>query len=343
MSSFALPPPPPGPLTTPQGRPFDPAPLDDPLPRLIALVTDAQANPLTRTAYANAIRAFWTWYHREPRGPLSKPLLQGYKVHLVATGAAVSTINVALTPLRQLAQIAAELGYIGFDVAAAIAAVPGVPNRGIRLGNWLPPDQIPTLLELPDTTTLTGLRDRAVLATLVACGLRRHEAVCLTVEHLQSRVVQTDAGDEVRWLILNLIGKGGRVRTIPIPADAKTMIDAWCAAAGVTTGPLFRACYKGGRLRAGAIRSDKTIWDIVARYTKLIAPHAFGAHDMRRTFAAGMDRLGADLRAIQQLLGHASPTTTSRYIQTATLDRLASANDRIPLTVAPATPASQER
>ena len=79
-----------------------------------------------------------------------------------------------------------------------------------RLGNWLTAEQGQALWQAPDREQLKGKRDRALLALLLACGLRRHELAALTFGHLQQR--------EGHWAIVDLSGRGGHVRTIPVPA-----------------------------------------------------------------------------------------------------------------------------
>jgi site-specific recombinase XerD len=94
---------------------------------------------------------------------------------------------------------------------------------GIRLGNWLTADQARILWQLPDAGTLKGKRDRAILSILLGCGLRRHELAELTFDHLQQR--------EDRWAVVDLIGKAGHVRTVPVPNWVKEIIDNWVTAA----------------------------------------------------------------------------------------------------------------
>ena len=96
---------------------------------------------------------------------------------------------------------------------------PGVKQQGVRAGNWLTKAQAEALINCPDPSTLKGKRDRALLALLVGCGLRRGEAVALTVADIQQR--------DGRWVIVDLRGKHGRVRTIPVPAWVKQAVDLW--------------------------------------------------------------------------------------------------------------------
>ena len=95
------------------------------------------------------------------------------------------------------------------DLAAGIRRVKGVKKLGVRLGNWLSAEQGQVLWQAPDGERIKGKRDRALLAVLLACGLRRHELAGLTVNHLQQR--------EGHWAIVDLRGKAGHVRTTPVP------------------------------------------------------------------------------------------------------------------------------
>jgi hypothetical protein len=84
----------------------------------------------------------------------------------------------------------------------------------------------------PDIETMEGKQDRAILAVLLGCALRRSELAALDCGHIQQR--------DGRWVFIDLVGKGKRIRTVPIPPFVKVAIDAWTAAAGLSGGPLFR-------------------------------------------------------------------------------------------------------
>jgi integrase len=153
---------------------------------------------------------------------------------------APSTINQHLSAIRALSDESAESGLLDQTTAAAIGRLKGVPVRGTRSGNWLTRDQAERLLLAPSTKTLMGLRDRAILGLLIGCGLRRDELANLTFEHLQQR--------EGRWVIVDIVGKGRRVRTVPVPGWAKQLVDRWAFEADLSSGPMFRRFRKGGWL-----------------------------------------------------------------------------------------------
>jgi integrase len=96
------------------------------------------------------------------------------------------------------------------------------------------------LWQVPNAATLKGKRNRALLAMLLGCGLRRRELTQLLIENMQRR--------EDHWAIVDLVGKGGHVRTVPIPDWVKTTIDAWVAAAGINSGRLFRCVCRADKV-----------------------------------------------------------------------------------------------
>ena len=113
------------------------------------------------------------------------------------------------------------------------------------------------MLALPDRATNKGKRDRALLCLLIGCGLRREELALLSVEHIQ----QSDA----RWVLVDLVGKGKRIRTVPMPAWTKIAIDEWLSAAGITEGRLLRAVNKGDRI-VGAGMTAQSVFEVVEQY-----------------------------------------------------------------------------
>jgi hypothetical protein len=141
-------------------------------------------------------------------------------------------------------------------LAAGIRRVKGVKKLGVRLGNWLTADQAQSLWLALDRQHLKGKRDRALLALLLACGLRRHEAVTLTLDPLQQR--------EEHWAIVDLLGKAGHVRTVPVPDWVKRELDEWLAAAAVDQGMVFRRVNRVGRTWGDGM-TEKSVWHIVKK------------------------------------------------------------------------------
>jgi site-specific recombinase XerD len=167
----------------------------------------------------------------------------------------------------------------------------------------------PDAAEQPDVTTIKGLRDRAILAVLLGCGLRRSEVAALTVGHVQQR--------DGRWCIVDLIGKHGRVRTIPMPTWVKYV-----------PSPVKR----GGQAQAVGL-SEKAVWQLLQGYAAAAGVSGTAPHDLRRTCAKLCRAAGGELEQIQLLLGHASVQTTERYLGTKQ-DLVHAPNDGIKLRVA---------
>jgi site-specific recombinase XerD len=291
----------------------------DHLARLKSLVVDSVTSRHSKRSYSRAVEDFVVWYMSAPRAPLSKAAVQEYRATLDTAGLSASSINVRLAAIRKLATEAADNGLLPPDVAAAISRVKGARQSGVRSGNWLTRDQVRTLLAAPDTDTINGIRDRALLALLIGCGLRRSEVVYLTMEQIQQR--------ESRWAIVDLIGKGGRVRTVPVPAWIKALIDEWSAAAPVHTGRVFRSVNKAATVWGDGL-TEKVVWWIVQKYAQAAGVPKLAPHDLRRTCAKLCRANGGDLEQIQLLLGHASIQTTERYLGSR-LNLTEAVNDRL--------------
>ncbi|GAA5512394.1 tyrosine recombinase XerC [Deinococcus carri] len=283
----------------------------------IQLVLDSVTSPLTKAAYKKALTDFFVWWEEQGRPPLSKAVVQRHVALLVEQGLSPSSINVRLSALRKLVREAADNGLLGAFEAETIARVKGVKQQGRRSGTWLSKAQAQALLLAPDTTTLRGLRDRAILAVLLGCGLRRSELVGLTFAHLQQR--------EGRWVILDLTGKHGRTRTVPMPAWCKAAVDAWTRTAGLSTGHVFRpTAPRGEHVLARQRLSHEAVALIVRKYGRQLGHDhltpedlegvRLAPHDLRRTFAKLAHKGGAPIDQIQLSLGHASIQTTEVYL-----------------------------
>ena len=180
-------------------------------------------------------------------------------------------------------------------------------------------EQARSLWQVPDYTTLKGKRNRALLAVLLGCGLRRRELAQLTVQSLQKR--------ENHWAIVDLVGKGGRVRTVPVPDWVKATIDDWMMNAGVKAGRLFRCICRAGKVW-GEEMTEKVVWQVVKDCAKEAGLGNLAPHDLRRTCARLCHSAGGELDQIQFLLGHGSVQTTEKYL--GCTQRFAGAvNDRI--------------
>jgi len=270
-----------------------------------ATVLVSLRSPESQRSYQHSINEFVDWYCSAPRLSFNKTVVTRYRIHLEDRCLAPGTINVRLAAVRRLAYEAADSGLLSPDLAAGIRRVKGSKKLGFRLGNWLTADEARTLWQLPDPSTLKGKRDRAILALLLGCGLRRRELTELTINHLQRR--------EDHWAIVDLVGKGGHVRTIPVPDWVKRTIDEWLMAANVVDGRMFRRVCKKGTTWGNEM-TEKVVWHVVKQYAGEIGNAKLAPHDLRRSCARLCHSAGGELEQIQFLLGHVSVQTTEKYL-----------------------------
>ena len=213
-----------------------------------------------------------------------------------------------LAAIRSFSRYLCREGYIDVDPGSLI-----VPPRSQRkMPAHLDVEEMNVLLETPDRGTAVGRRDRAILELFYASGLRLSELVSLNLEDLNLSV-----------RLLRVIGKGGKERMLPFHREAETAIRHYLldrtkilAKNGIShkkTGnkniesPLF-INYRGGRL------STRSIDRLVRKYVlKSGAKLGISPHALRHSFATHLLERGADLRSIQELLGHARVSTTQRY------------------------------
>ena len=285
------------------------------LPKRILALPDlehaktAVLNSLTSSSgqrtYEHAIREFVGWYCSEPRLAFNRTVVLRYRIYLEQRHYAPSTINLRLAAVRRIAYEAADAGLLSPELAAGIRRVKGLRRIGVRLGNWLTPEQGRRLLAEIDVATPSARRDHAMLAMLIGCGLRRAELLALRLESIQLR--------EDHWVIADLVGKAQHVRTVPIPTWVKNAIDEWTVAAGITHGVLFRAINKAGRVWGDGM-SPKVLWDVVRAAAVRANIDKLAPHDLRRTCARLCHLAGGELDQIEFLLGHVSIQTTERYL-----------------------------
>jgi len=292
--------------------------------KLKALVLDSVSSPITKRVYNMALNEFLAWFQQEPRPGFTKATVSAWRVSLEERRLGSSSIIIRMSAIRKLAAEAADNGLLAPELAAGISRVRSAKSVGIRVGNWLSVRQAQSLLNAPDATTVRGLRDRAILAVLLGCGLRRSEVAALMFAHLQQR--------DGRWCIVDLVGKHGRVRTAPMPTWVKVAVDAWTGPAGVEAGHVFRPvnradCVTGDRL------GEKVVWQMLRQYSAAVGVPGIAPHDLRRTCAKLCRAAGGELEQIQLLLGHASVQTTERYLGTKQ-DLVHAPNDAIRLRVA---------
>ncbi|HEY7334147.1 MAG TPA: tyrosine-type recombinase/integrase [Bryobacteraceae bacterium] len=291
--------------------------------RLKQMVLDSVSSPITKRVYNMALDEFLAWFRQAPRPGFTKATVSAWRVSLEERRLGSSSIIIRMSAIRKLAAEAADNGILAPELASGIARVKSAKSVGIRMGNWLSARQAQQLLNTPDVTTKRGLRDRATIAVLLGCGLRRSEVAALMFAHIQQR--------DGRWCIVDLLGKHGRIRTTPMPNWVKVAIDAWTATAGIANGHVFRPVVRGDRV-FGERLGEKVVWQMLREYAAEIGIPALAPHDLRRTCAKLCRAAGGELEQIQMLLGHASVQTTERYLGTKQ-DLVHAPNDAIRLRI----------
>jgi integrase len=284
-----------------------------------AAVLNSLTSESGQRTYDHAITEFVDWYCSEPRLAFNRTVVLRYRIYLEQKQYAPTTINLRLAAVRRVAFEAADSGLLSPELAAGIRRVKGVRRIGVRVGNWLTAEQGKRLLASAERGSLRGKRNYAMLAMLTGCGLRRGELLELRVESIQLR--------EEHWVIADLLGKAGHIRTIPVPAWVKNAIDEWKEASGIMEGALFRAIHRTGRVWGTGL-TPKVLWEIVRAAASQAGIEKLAPHDLRRTCARLCRLAGGELDQIQFLLGHVSIQTTERYLGCKQKLRCA-VNDRI--------------
>jgi site-specific recombinase XerD len=268
-------------------------------------VLNSLGSPASRRVYEYAIDQFIAWYCSEPRLAFNRIVVVRYRMYLESRHLAANTINQQLAAVRRLAHEAADAGLLSPDLAAGISRVKGVKQLGFRSGNWLSAEQSSEVLKHAGGDTMRATRDYAMLAMLFGCGFRRSELVGLELDDIQMR--------QGHWAVVDLIGKGGHIRTVPIPNWVKAALDQWTRAAGVCEGKIFRAVARRGKVWGSGL-SQNVVWYVVRTCCERAGLEHIAPHDLRRTCAKLCHDRGGELEQIQFLLGHASVQTTERYL-----------------------------
>jgi site-specific recombinase XerC len=209
-------------------------------------VLNSLGSPASRRVYLYAVDQFIAWYCSEPRLAFNRIVVVRYRMYLESRGLAANTINQQLAAVRRLAHEAADSGLLSPELAAGISRVKGVKQLGFRSGNWLSTEESSEVLRCARGNSMRAKRDYAMLALLFGCGFRRSELVGLGLDEIQMR--------QGHWAVIDLIGKGGHIRTVPIPQRVKAALDQWVVAARVMEGRIFRAVARAG-----------TVWEKASR------------------------------------------------------------------------------
>ena len=271
------------------------------------------ASPHTIAAYDSDLSQFLSFAAAQQRMKTSdlRPTdidlvaVRAFMADLYRQGQARASVSRKLSALRTFTRYMRREGWIEGDPVALAAA----PKREQKVPAHLSIDEMSTLLDTPDTGQPLGCRDRAILELFYASGLRLSELVGLDVEdvNLTARMVR-------------VMGKGAKERIVPFNDTTKKAIAAWLKERApfvnsraqsptpkAHNDPLF-VNFRGSRL------TGRSVQRLVARYVSLCSTRfGISPHALRHSFATHLLERGADLRAIQELLGHVALSTTQRY------------------------------
>ena len=316
---------------------LDPVNID----AIVKLTVERLPSANSRRAYARHLTDYLNWCSYS----LSRTSVQQWVNVMRSKGLRGGTINQALSAIKSLAREAEAHDLLPANIVQPIMRVPGVVLKGNRAGNWLTLDQLNKLVAHPDRSTLGGLRDAVVLGLLAGCGLRRTEASYVKWSSYQER--------DGRMCLVDVEGKGGRIRTVAVPAWVENDLECWSTVAfpgdqrpqGAILRALarvrdtfvssasvaaFGALANNERIRFESVHdkplsittSDDIgegltasgVWWVVKQHAIAIGLGDISPHDLRRTLAHLMRDAGAELEQIQHTLGHASVQTTELYV-----------------------------
>ena len=230
--------------------------------------------------------------------------VEEFRRHLDHIGLAPASVTRCVVAVRNLHRFAVGSGQVQADVTAGMS--PGTRSR--RLPKALTMDQVESLLAAPDTSTVEGLRDAALLELLYGTGARVSEVCALDVDDIRPVLDDPDLG-------LRLIGKGDKERIVPLGSYAAKAVDAWLirgrpAWAEISNGEHALLLNTRGRRL-----SRQSAWAVIRRAGEaagLDVEH-LSPHSLRHSYATHLLDGGADVRVVQELLGHSSVTTTQIY------------------------------
>jgi integrase/recombinase XerC len=276
------------------------------------LSVERSVSPHTLTAYRKDLERFGEFIRGE-LGDEAAPeavnhlLIRRYMA-LLHKSHKKSSIGRKLAAIRAFFKYLLRLGMVGKNPAETVST----PKKEKRVPFHLTIDEMVALVEAPKGDRLLTLRDRAILETLYSCGIRVSELTGLDIAH-----IDLDGG------LVRVLGKGNKERIVPIGSHARTAVSHYLALRGNPPGnaPLLLNA-RGGRL------TSRSVGRIIDRYIlKLATAKKVSPHTLRHTFATHLLEGGADLRAIQELLGHASLSTTQKYTHVS-IDRLMEVYDK---------------
>ena len=279
------------------------------LQKMVMSVVNQRQNQNSRQTYYTALTQFFNWYSAGDNQGITAEIIREYLLYLENNGKSKATISTTLSVLRQLFKDLRRLEVIDEKIYNDLLEIKFKRPLGQRHKTWLEQEDVQKLINNLDSEKMSIVRDRALIAIMTGCGLRRFEVSDLKKE--QMKQVQG------RWAFTDIKGKGDRYRTVAIPEWCINLIKKWLEIrkelAGNFTEKLFFSIRKNGTPGNTKI-SPQAIRDLTKKYSKKYLGKPVLPHDLRRTYAQLSYRAGAPLRQIQISLGHSSIRTTEIYL-----------------------------
>ena len=261
--------------------------------------------PASLAAYRRDLGAWSRWLAARgtPLLAAGRGDVEGWLADQFRAKAKATSIGRRLSAVRRFYRLQLERSAVREDPTVRVKP----PRRPRRLPKNLSEAQVEALLAVPETTTPLGLRDRAMLETLYATGLRVSELVGLTRAQ-----VALDAG------VVRVVGKGSKERLVPLGEEAVAWLVRWLADARPALAGESKSNHVFVTARGGPL-TRQAFWALVKRHAKRagIPSASLSPHVLRHAFATHLLNHGADLRVVQLLLGHADITTTTIYTHVA--------------------------
>ena len=227
-----------------------------------------------------------------------------YRTRQLDAGLSAATVNMHLSAIRMVSKQAWLKHMMPIETYGAIKEVKSVRGSRLPHGRALTKDETQELIQASEAKgTAIGLRDAAILALSVACGLRRSEIAGLTFKNV-NRKNQT----------LRVIGKGNKERLVAPNPQAWEKLLAWLSVRGTEgCASLFVAVKKTNNIQVNWPLTAEAIYQILRIRARETGVEAFSPHDLRRTFATRLLERGTDINTVRQAMGHASVLTTQKY------------------------------
>jgi len=268
-----------------------------------------QLAPKSIAIYARDVRAYLR-FATTPAAALDAATLARWRAHLAAnTSLSPHTINRMLAAVKRLMKEAAIQGHLDQEVAKAFTQIGGVKVAALKertkptARTRITPGQMRQLCDAPDPTTLKGLRDQALLATLASSALRVDELATLTI----GQIVAVGSGYLVR-----VRGKNDTEhRDAPLSREAHALIIQWLALRPVGSDAIFTSFGGRGGRASAAPMSAVSVWRTVQHYADLVGLAHIKPHDFRRFVGTQLTK--GDIRRAQKALGHKRIDTTARH------------------------------